>query len=185
MTDVDARACFPRHNPDSYHPAYDFTPPSVEWIVVPEPLVCPACKGVGAIKLKSGWWPGPSTVRCTGCNGTGLPDVQIVSPCELCQGTGGAAHNDDYDDVEVDGEFPLLGCGDCDGEGVTIHGVVPITAAVPIVSVLEPVTDENCDTEEIVVGVDGRFWFKGNDISDQFGEQEFKSGMWAHEVVET
>lgn len=35
----------------------------------------------------------------------------------------------------------------------------------PIVSVLEPVTDENCERDEIVIGQDGRTWWKGSPIT--------------------
>jgi len=110
--------------------------PSVKWLTTPEPLVCQTCRG------KGWWWFRTVQHDCLDCNGTGRPDVEIVSQ-------------------EIQRKLTVVFC----------HGVVPIGAAVPIVSVLEPVTDENCDTEEIVVGTDGRVWLKGTDITGQFGSQ--------------
>jgi len=125
---------------------------SIHWITTPEPFVCPTCHG-------RGWHPSAmwmsDVVTCVECDGTGLPDVEIVS-------VGGADRRHRWS---------------------TVHGVVTIGAAVPIVG---PSDDRN-GQHRIIVALNG-VWITSQrpgpplDITDQFGGKA-TPGMWAHEVL--
>ena len=70
-----AEQMFPQHHPDSYHPAYDFSPPSITWLV--GPIDCAECEGHGEITYPE--WEGEFE-RCQDCDGLGYPPtVEIVS----------------------------------------------------------------------------------------------------------
>jgi len=140
--------------------------PSVKWIVVAEPLVCPTwrpmCNRIG---------PGfgkPDHRGCPHCNGTGLPDVQIVSHTTIVAGW--------------DVQHRVL---------VTEHGVVTIGAAVPIVSMTSASADD-FDLDRFILAPvrrggtivmpvlsDGVEYL----ITDEFGAQDVAAGAWAHPVT--
>jgi len=68
-----AEQMFPQHHPDSYHPAYDFSPPSITWLV--GPIDCETCDGSGNVQVY-----GRNSPPCPDCNGLGYPPtVEIVS----------------------------------------------------------------------------------------------------------
>ena len=70
-----AEQMFPQHHPDSYHPAYDFSPPSITWLV--GPIDCAECEGHGEITYPE--WEGEFE-RCQDCDGLGYPPtVEIIS----------------------------------------------------------------------------------------------------------
>jgi hypothetical protein len=64
---------FPQHHPDSYHPAYDFSPPSITWLV--GPIDCETCDGGGNAQVY-----GRNSPPCPACNGLGYPPtIEIIS----------------------------------------------------------------------------------------------------------
>ena len=116
--------------------------PSVKWLTTPEPLVCQTCRG------KGWWWFRTVQHDCVDCNGTGRPNVRIVS-----HGPVGS------------GKWPTR-------ERTTEHGIVPIGPAVPIAD------NPDTNPGDCIVVEDGRVWLWDTnpyheplDITDQFGSQ--------------
>ena len=108
-----AEQMFPQHHPDSYHPAYDFSPPSITWLV--GPIDCAECEGHGEITYPE--WEGEFE-RCQDCDGLGYPPtVEIVS----------------YGTIPSTGaHYPLA----------RPHGVVKLGKPVPIVSMSQANADD-------------------------------------------
>lgn len=121
----------------------------VKWIVTPEPLVCPTCP------FDHGDLP---SLRCPDCNGTGLPEIEILSMTPI---------PDKRDAVWT-----------------MNHGVVPIGPAVPIRGQhpTNPMIAEYLVAFEHCV----QDWTMalGTDITDEFGAQSVTPGMWAHPVLQ-
>jgi len=135
--------------------------PSVKWIVVAEPLVCWLCGGSGrmgdANEGEIEVWP-----KCPDCNGTGLPDVEIVSE-----------HYGVYKRIIV-----------------VPRGVVTIGAAVLISQrdggeVVRPLIEVNRHDDHRPEGV---YLLEGGlvtNITEQFGSQTVTPGMWAHPIQQS
>jgi len=163
MARGDAVRCFPHIDaarPGGILQRVDHQP-SVGWLVVAESLACLTCDGVGSdgpnMHTPLGW-------DCPDCLGTGLPDVEIVSEPTVCV------------------------CGIPNGQGcycdTTVHGVVGIGAAVPIVDHdSRPMRARvyALGTELLWVGVND--YDHPPDITDQFGSQAITPGMWAHPIL--
>ena len=137
--------------------------PSVKWIVVAEPLVCGVCGGMG-------WDHNGGHGNCTECNGNGLPDVQIVSHTTIVAGW--------------DVQHRLL---------ATVHGVVTIRAAVPIVdfnTCRSPRPEHICVGDMTDLGIPGNGVIHvtnlhdvARNITDEFGSQAVTPGHYAHPIL--
>ena len=160
MSGVDARGCFPewRHWMPNDGVEGQLNPPRVTWLVVAEPLKCERCKGDGTN------FAGPNghathLIPCVNCNGTGLPDVQIVS------------------DERINDRPPME---------PWVHGVVTIGAAVPIRST-HPTSPMIAEYLLSFVALERTVqdWTKslGNDITNEFGRQPLTG--WAHKITNT
>ena len=161
MSGVDAVRCFLQVLSDfDSGLASVIRPPSVKWIVVAEPLVCPVCVGLGRYRYEN------QDIDCLDCNGTGIPDVEIQSRCRDAQ----------------------CGCGETGFiiHGVVTVGVaVPIVfnwndwMVMPVVSV-----EQTGDVVLVRNRIDG-FCEEVTDITDEFGSQVITPGMWAHPIAVT
>ena len=135
-----AEQMFPQHHPDSYHPAYDFSPPSITWLV--GPIDCAECEGHGEITYPE--WEGEFE-RCQDCDGLGYPPtVEIVSYGTI-PSTG--AHYPlarPHGVVKLGTPVPISGCS-WSKEHICTHGNLVIYHAA-----LERPYSEQEDTERII-----------------------------------
>jgi len=132
-----ARGMFPQHHPDSYHPAYDFSPPSITWLV--GPIDCAECEGHGEITYPE--WEGEFE-RCQDCDGLGYPPtVEIISLRKVSEiSTNYKVHGV----VRLDKPVPISGCS-WSKEHICTHGNLVIYHAA-----LERPYSEQADTERII-----------------------------------
>jgi len=149
--------------------------PSVKWLVVAKPLVCPTCEGSGldlspasimqtfARRMNGAPAGSVGVSPCPDCKGTGLPGVRIVS-----HGPVGS------------GKWPTR-------ERTTDHGVVSVDAAVPIVTYADYRGEWGLRWRGgpfIYVRDDRAFLYTNTasitDITDDLGEQDFSPGLLAY-----
>ena len=166
IVDADTgRNMFPNgFGPDEPGPHF---PPSVVWLVREEPLVCETCKG----------FPGPTQFPCNGCV-RGTPHaVQIVSEPE-CPSID---HGRNWARYRYCG---TCGAGTHDEDPVTVHGVVTLGDAIPIVE-RSSLRNESCPCISINVTGTTRHWSDPNhsaDVTDQFGAQSVTPGSLAYPI---
>ena len=132
-----AEQMFPQHHPDSYHPAYDFSPPSITWLV--GPIDCAECEGHGEITYPE--WEGEFE-RCQDCDGLGYPPtVEIISLRKVSEiSTNYKVHGV----VKLGKPVPISGCS-WSKEHICTHGNLVIYHAA-----LERPYSEQAGTERII-----------------------------------
>jgi len=132
-----AEQMFPQHHPDSYHPAYDFSPPSITWLV--GPIDCAECEGHGEITYPE--WEGEFE-RCQDCDGLGYPPtVEIISLRKVSEiSTNYKVHGV----VKLGKPVPISGCS-WSKEHICTHGNLVIYHA----ALERPYSEQAC-TERII-----------------------------------
>jgi len=153
MSEADALACFPQHYRSGWWPGPAVRPSCVRWIVVAEPFVCPTCDG-DCFMMEPDY-------PCRDCNGTGLPDVEILT-------TGAGLTEYEAGVVTIGAAVPIVEQtenGDCP-DSLHICIFYGSMGGQPF----NQVTHYDGDTTE-------------TDITDQFGSQAVTPGHYAHPIL--